>query len=157
MFTLVPYNSFAVDACVPNDTGGVLLDSSIKPTSYSNGTSTNPWRITYSNGVLVGTSACLTIGSGKQRGYIHKAKDGALIDNGQIVVGGEKNGGFCWCKLTYPVVSNWFLFGGDNVDWCNSWCNHDTCAYWWFINENVVYNGMNAQERRALIFNSIEN
>ena len=109
LFVIIPYNSFALDACVPNDSVAVVLT----PASASSGptgvwdNSTQTWKVPFSYGTVHGIAACLSSNYGKKQGGIYKENSGMLVDNGTKVVGGEANGNHCWCKLTYPVVSYW--------------------------------------------------
>jgi len=123
--------AFAVDACVPNDTVAVVLDASKNIDSYGASSSS-----TFYAGQFRGISACLSSRYEREQKEFYTDNDGVLVDNNAVVIGGEQNASpegysFCWCKITYPIVSFWFL-----RDWiytyplshCVSACA-DGCGY----------------------------
>ena len=123
LFAVVPYKSFAVTACVSNDTRAVVLipaSASTGPTGiWDNATQT--WKVPFSYGTVHGIAACLSSNYGKGQGGIYRENNGILFDNGARVVGGEANGTHCWCKLTYPAVSFWVYdssYGYNTIDEC---------------------------------------
>lgn len=110
---IVPFNSFAVDACVPNDSQVILLDPESTGYHYENGAS---WHT--SNGYR-GISACISYYS-----WNPKYRD-VLTDNGVVINGGEALGDKCWCKVIYPVVTKWWPDGWDgygSASGCQSQC-----------------------------------
>jgi len=137
---------FAVDACVPNDTVAVVLNST--PTGFYS-ISSPKW--TTSTGFR-GTSACLSGDHGMKcywcGGINNFIYHGKLMENDAIVVGGEKNGVYCWCKITYPVETYWWLLGTSYSDASNCWKNCPSNCGWDIVN---------VENYRAAIFNSIQN
>lgn len=112
--------AYSLDMCVENNSVAVVLDPTVTPKSSGSsihaGTST--FKINTDYGILTGVSACLTSNYGIANYYnVYK---GALKENNKLVVGGEKTGRYCWCKLTHPVSSLW-VYIADNT-------NADTCS-----------------------------
>ena len=138
LFIIVPCSTFAVDACVPNDVVAVVLDSTVVPGSSV--------RI---------ISACLSSNFGLAQLGLYKQNNGILIDNGAVVVGGERNvseDGYsiCWCKIVYPVVSYWFLRDW-NYTYSLSYCSSNCASGCDWIVQNY------GDLLRKHIYNSIEN
>ena len=140
---------FAVDACVPNDTVSIILDSSKSAGGYAgNGgywTFKSKYPANNNSYTIQGIAACLT------SNYQYGVNKAVLIDNGVVVVGGETSGQYCFCKLTYPVMTSWHLldanayFDGINND-CATGCS-GACG--WHLQNNKSF--------RKSLFNSIQN
>ena len=117
--------TYAVDMCASDNAVTVVLDPSSIAGS-SNGKTypeTNTWVVTPSTGgIIAGTAACLTFVPDSQTYSSGYAYSGILKDNDQEVVGGERNGNYCWCKMTHPAVSAWVYFYGGG---CNN--SFSTC------------------------------
>ena len=130
---------FATELCVSNDVVAIILDSSI-PVAHGNsgdapyareGVATNEWEVHTSYGIIRGVSACLSDNHNQTVWTAYTANGGVLIDNGNIVVGGEDNGDWCWCRLSHPVVSKWVIRGRPS-DWPTGscyWRCADNCRY----------------------------
>lgn len=151
LFAVIPYNSFAVDACVENGTVAIILDASKNGNdNYSSDANKGTFKVSYSYGQIRGIAACLS------SGYQWGENKTILIDNGVIIHGGEKNGQYCFCKLTYPVVSAWLLidpgswFDGVNRN-CYTGCV-GSCA-WWLNRGDPGREDMH----RKIYFESVEN
>ncbi|MBQ6110565.1 MAG: hypothetical protein IJL05_04240, partial [Alphaproteobacteria bacterium] len=145
----IPYNSFALDACVPDDSVALVFDYSKNANDYCfygcswcgyncNGLNKGQFsaRHSYSpGGYIYGMGACLT------SNYQWGDNKAILIDNGSIVVGGEQNGQYCFCKLTFPVVSQWVLIdAGSYFDGINRHCEtecHGSCG-WHTVNGSIL-------------------
>ncbi|MBQ6110283.1 MAG: hypothetical protein IJL05_02790, partial [Alphaproteobacteria bacterium] len=148
LFTIIPYNSFAVDACVPNDTVAVVLNTNTTNNYTYSGI--QPKWITGTG--IRGTSACLSGDHGIAPYWEHRGKRdfiyrGKLVENDVVVVGGERSGVYCWCKIIYPVVTYWYLILrkksiADCVDICPGNCGWDIT---------------NEESYQATVFNSIQN
>ena len=94
---------YATSMCAENDTIAVVLDPTINGTTSTYDNTAGWWRTTFSYGQINGISACLSSKNGKSIGGTVEN----LTDNGQEVVGSERNGQYCWCKMTHPVASLW--------------------------------------------------
>ena len=114
LFAILPYNSFATTACVENDTVAVVLDPSNASNDGDSSYDINnmTWRASYNGSTYYGGAACLSVS-----GTWWKTENN-LIDNGQSVNGGETNGIYCWCRITYPVVSGW-IYNGNGAPYIN--------------------------------------
>ena len=103
---LIPTILSAATMCSKNDTITIMLDPSINGDGYSYysySTARPEWWTWFSYGTIRGISACLSSDYGKSRGgYVAD-----LHDNNELVVGGETNGEYCWCKMTHPAASLW--------------------------------------------------
>lgn len=111
--------AYSLDMCVENNSVAVVLDPTVAPKSSGSsihaGTST--FKINTDYGILTGVRACLTSNYSVLTYNVYK---GVLKENNKLVVGGEKNGGKCWCKLTHPVSSLWVYVADDtNVGTCS--------------------------------------
>ena len=104
---LIPTILSAATMCSKNDTITIMLDPSITGDGYSYSTARSEWWTWFSYGTIRGISACLSSNYGKSRGgYVAD-----LHDNNELVIGGEKNGEHCWCKMTHPAASLWVFYG----------------------------------------------
>lgn len=105
--------AYSLDMCVENNSVAVVLDPTVTPKSSGSsihaGTST--FKINTDYGILTGVRACLTSNYSVLTYNVYK---GVLKENNKLVVGGEKNGGKCWCKLTHPVSSLWVYLADDS-------------------------------------------
>ncbi|MBQ6110646.1 MAG: hypothetical protein IJL05_04675, partial [Alphaproteobacteria bacterium] len=127
LFIIIPYNSFAIDACIEDDSI-VIIPIGRTDRQFTNGAD---WYSTDDDGVNVrirGTSACLNDLHGVQQWEVYYENNGILIENGKQVVGGEQNGKYCFCKITYPVVSLWV--NRDPAVWASPSTCTSNCAYW---------------------------
>ena len=116
---------YATTMCAKNDTVVVILDPSENGISNSNKADnyTGTWSARFSYGTVAGISACLNKG-GSYLGYNNVAELKDTI-NGEtkLVVGTERYGMYCWCKMTHPTVSFWtFLAGRGNSYNCANGC-----------------------------------
>ena len=120
--------TYAVDMCASNNAVTIVLDPS--STAYSEQRKTYPETNTWvatpgTGGIISGTAACLTFVPDSQTYSTGYAYSGILKDNDQEVVGGERNGNYCWCKMTHPAVSAWvYFYGGGcpSISTCLSGC-----------------------------------
>ena len=73
------------------------------------------------------------IGTYVSDNYVLSNNGAELYDNGVLVVGGERNGNNCFCKLFYPVVSKWILHPARKGDYawldqrgygCDGYCGY---------------------------------
>lgn len=104
--------AYSLDMCVENDSVVVVLDPNISGSNSSNHTNTQTFKVAFNYGTLTGVSACLSSAMSLSSGNIYTANNGLLIDNGNVVTGGEQNGMYCWCKLTHPVSTLWMYKTG---------------------------------------------
>lgn len=136
LFIAIP--AFGTNMCVDDDTVAVVLDGSQNGTGGGS-TGTGEWNVTFAWGRVYGVSACLSANYGT-------ALD-EITDNGAIVVGGESNGIYCYCRMTHPASSRWFYriyFQGNN-------CARE-CASYCDVNANGVRSGA---AFRGQVFGSI--
>lgn len=126
---------FAVDACVEDDVVPIIERVNWNWAEIDQGKYVPPsgngsiiWKISKDDTFLKGTSACLSNDHGVAQFDIYTDNNGVLIDNGKVVVGGERNGKACWCKITYPIVSLWGM--RDNSYWSSLNSCAANCAYW---------------------------
>ena len=120
---LLTIPAYATTMCAKNDSVAVVLDPSISssnPNDYLFDNNTGIWGAQFPYGKISGISACLNTGSGKTRGYTKPM----LMDIDNInVVGGEKKGQYCWCKMTHPASSQWvFVYNDGSKERCISRC-----------------------------------
>ena len=97
----------ATTMCAANDTVAVVLDPLLSFTYYNSNATMGTWSAWNAQGTVYGISACLNSNQGKSRGgTVARLTD---TNNGEtkLVVGSEKYGRYCWCRLTHPVSSLW--------------------------------------------------
>ena len=102
----------ATTMCAAEDTTAVILDPSIGGTGYKSDTNTMTWNTTFPYGTIYGVAACLSVNGGTQ-GTINYDLDAG---------GGEKEGGYCWCKMTHPASSRWVFNNSSSASHCASNC-----------------------------------
>lgn len=116
----------ATTMCAANDTVAVVLDPSLGITNYSRNDTMGTWWAWNAQGTVYGISACLNSNQGKSRGgTVARLTD---TNNGEtnLVVGSEKYGRYCWCRLTHPVSSLWaFINDHGSAARCASNCTYD--------------------------------
>lgn len=140
VLSLFPYKTFAVNACVSDDTVAVIVRrnwtwSEIDAGKFvpSSGNGSIIWKVSKDDVFIQGTSACLSSDHGVAQFGAYTDNNGILIDNNKVVVGGERNGKTCWCKITYPIASIWAM--RDNSSWSSLNSCATNCAYWCLWNE----------------------
>ena len=101
----------ATTMCALEDTTAVILDPSINGTSSKYDVNTFTWNTTFPYGTIYGVAACLSVNGGTQ-GTMNPDLDAG---------GGEKEGGYCWCKMTHPASSRW-IFYSSSASTCASIC-----------------------------------
>ena len=156
VFVIIPYNSFATTACVEDNTVAVVLDPHIVPHSYYGRAGDNKWSMTASYGTLSGISACLESNHDVAMDTTYKVNNGILIEKDKVVVGGERNGAWCWCKITYPVVSYWWRRGQyQSLNECILYCGYENCNYFMFMNFDGC-DPSHQENNRIRIFSSFQ-
>ena len=113
--------------CAANDTVAVVLDPSIIATNSGSDATAGAWWAQFPFGRVSGTAAYInkTCSQGQ---IVPNLTDVDNNGNTKRVVGGEKYGKVCWCKMTHPAVSKWVCnttagsFGGDSFGNCLSLC-----------------------------------
>jgi len=156
-----PKFGFAVDVCTTNDSISVILDPNIVPTSAvpTETDGSRFWAITYSNGSQVkGDSTCLTSNYELDNFEVYRNNNGLLMDNGAVITGGEQNGLYCWCKITFPVVSYWiFRDSHGSQQACTNNCSY-YCAKYYIDYDDITRMGnyVNALMYRKALFNAIK-
>ncbi len=124
LFIAIP--AFGTNMCVDDDTVAVVMDASQNGTGSSGSQlstgGTGEWNVTFAWGRVYGVSACLSANYG--------ATLDEITDNGAIVVGGELNGGTCYCRMTHPAASRWvFRNSIGSASRCASDCALDCGTY----------------------------
>ena len=109
----------ATTMCAAEDTTAVILDPSISGTSMSYDEITMTWSTTYPYGTIYGVAAWLSVNGGTH-GTINYDLDAG---------GGEKEGGYCWCKMTHPASSRWVFTSSTSASNCASACARNCAAY----------------------------
>lgn len=145
--------TYAVDMCASNNAVTVVLDPSSTANSEQRKTyqETNTWVVTPSTGgIISGTAACLTFVPDSQIYSSGYAYSGILKDNDQEVVGGERNGSYCWCKMTHPAVSAWVYFYGGGCNNSFSTCLNGCVSRW-------QSNDQQYKQFRVAMYGSIKN
>lgn len=116
----------ATTMCAANDTVAVVLDPSIGLNSNSYDAESGRWLTWGSYGTVHGISACVNVGQGKSRGNTVARLTDTNNNETNLVVGSERYGGYCWCRMTHPAVSLWtFLNGYGSASNCASGCARD--------------------------------
>ena len=103
---IMPIVAPAATMCSKNDTITIMLDPSIGDSTnstYGYSTAQSTWWTAFPYGTVRGISACLSSKYGQTLG----GAVADLHDNNELVVGGETNGEYCWCKMTHPAASLW--------------------------------------------------
>ena len=124
LMMMITIPSFATTMCAVNDSVAVVLDPSVGGTAggaFNSATST--WSATFPYGMIYGVSACLNVGQGKSQGYYESQLTDTNNGETNLVVGTEKYGRYCWCKMTHPVASLWvFNYDSGSAASCASNC-----------------------------------
>ena len=119
---LVSVPSYATKMCAVNDSVAVVLDPTINGTEYSYDNIDGTWWTQFPYGRIFGISSCIDTTWGRVAGgTVPKMTD----SKGNRVIGSEKNGSYCWCKITRPVSLFWVFintFGSDTL--CASRCTY---------------------------------
>lgn len=138
---MVPMVAPGATMCSKNDTITIMLDPSIGGTGYSYSQAQSTWWTWFTYGTVRGISACLSSAYGKSMG----GTVSDLHDNNELVIGGETNGQYCWCRMTHPALSLWaFRYDGGSASHCAA-----NCAYY------CGYNVRDSSVLRAGLFGSV--
>ena len=140
--------SFATTMCAPNDTVVVVLDPTLGCSGSTYDNTAGTWTARFSYGNISGISACLNSNRGKgMGGWVANLTDTDNNGDEHTVVGSEKYGRYCWCRMTHPVASRWvFNYDSGSASSCASNCTNNC--------------GNNAQNNVALrvgLFGSVAN
>ena len=134
LFILTCIPAYGTQMCVEDDTVAVVLDASQNGTNTttnelsSAGANAGEWDVTFAWGRVYGIAACLSQNYGLATYGV--ARTDELIDNDAVVVGGEQNGGYCFCRLTHPAVSRWaYRYNSGSLAACAGNCV-SACAYY---------------------------
>ena len=144
ILTIISVPSYAgIKMCSANDTVTVVLDPSISLNYNGNSgySAVSAWRWKFSYGTVRGRSACLS--DTKGLGGTGAVYTGVLRDNDKLVVGGEQNGGKCFCRITHPVASKWIYASdyGTSVTSCASRCAGACANYYTY--RDILFNSAN--------------
>ena len=113
---------FATSMCASDDTISIVLDPTISGISNRVLDNFKLWETYMPYGSIRGTSACLSKNYGNAQ---------TITDNGEVVIGGERNGGYCYCKMTHPALSSWFFEysrGANCANECVGYCGSNVRA-----------------------------
>ena len=123
---LITLPVYATTMCALEDTVAVILDPSITGTGYTRDDNTMTWTVTFPYGTVYGVAACLSVKGGSQ------GATNATLTAG----GGEREGQYCWCKVSHPVSSLW-AFASDvgSAAGCASSCPRSCGNY---VRSNVA-------------------
>ncbi len=102
----------ATTMCAAEDTTAVILDPSINGTGYKSDANTMTWNTTFPYGTIYGVAACLSVNGGSS----------GTVNTDLNAGGGEKEGGYCWCKMTHPAASRWVFNHSFSASNCASLC-----------------------------------
>lgn len=120
MIVCIP--AMATTICADDDVIAIVLDPTVNGTwSGMSDTATSEWGVKYQNGTIWGISACIdTPGTnGETVTDLHSL-------DGSPVIGAERTGQHCWCKITHPTVSAWvYAFSTKSIDSCSG--NNGSC------------------------------
>ena len=134
--------TYATTMCAANDTVAVVLDPSISISGISDDGINGTWKAWSSFGTFYGISACLN----------HTQHSYHLYDTNnnetKKVVGTERYGRYCWCRLTHPVSSLWFYSPDGNRGEACAYACANVCAY--FFRTNVSF-------RQSMISSAMSN
>jgi hypothetical protein len=119
IITISPYMAIAANMCVKDDAVMVVLDPVIGGTSYGGDTASKTWSVTFPYGVISGIAGCST------EALSGSANMGKAAANQDISV--YSTGGYCYCKMLYPIESKWVFVGGNFMNNAPAQCK-DGCA-----------------------------
>lgn len=147
--TTIP--TYATTMCAKNDTVAVILDPSIIATDSGSDATLGTWWAQFPFGRVSGIVAYIN------RSCTHGEIVSNLTDvnnNGETkyIVGGERYGNTCYCKLTHPAASKWVCntYNGLINDFtrCVSNCGG-------FLSKGIL--GIHSQPLEEALFGSIDN
>ena len=130
LITITP--TYATTMCAKNDTVAIVLDPTNLYTDKNTNTTLNIWSAFGPGGTINGTTACLNRGNTYYPSAVTLLHDTNNNEETKLVRGGEKNGPYCWCKLTHPVLSRWVFPINSNrgsLSACLSQCPNHCAAY----------------------------
>ena len=134
---LLTMPTYATTMCAKNDTVAVVLDPTIGASGYANNNSLGTWNVTFPYGYISGISACINSNHGKTTGgWVENLTDVNPDGIERTVIGSERYGTHCWCKVTHPVASRWVYrntYGSGSA--CANSCS--SCGYAVQSNENM--------------------
>ena len=140
--------TYATTMCVANDTVAVVLNPNLPIKGSGSNVTTGTWWVWSDAWTLYGISACLNSGKGlgQEEAFVHLYD---INDEGKdkFVVGSEKYGSYCWCRLIHPLSSNWvFHYNYGRQSMCAQHCA-GSCAE----------RSRDTLKLREALFNSISN
>ena len=130
MMVTIPVMSATM--CSKNDAITIMLDPSINGNGRDYNKDYSTWWTSFSYGTISGISACLSSNYGKLRGgYVSD-----LHDDNKLVVGGEKNGQYCWCRMTHPALSLWaYYYDTGSMTACGTDCANNCGRGIWSVSD----------------------
>lgn len=115
---LIALPALAATVCADDDVIAIILDPEINGTTHTSNTSMFEWGAQFPYGSLWGIATCLD-----KEGTANTAVKELRSEDGELAVGGERNGSFCWCQMTHPAISHWvFRNSFDSINDCRSSC-----------------------------------
>ena len=124
LIMMITIPTHATTMCAANDTVAVVLDPSLSITNYTQNNTEFTFSFWNAQGTYYGIAACLSSAKGRgQGGYVSRLTD-TINGETKLITGSEKNGTYCWCRLTHPVSSRWVFNRLDSacVSDCASSC-----------------------------------
>jgi len=118
LLTLLAAPALATTMCAEDDVIAIVLDPTVNGTNYTYNADLFEWSAVFPYGTVWGIATCLDK-SGTGNVAVSDLRD----TNGELVVGGERTGVNCWCKMTHPASSLWvFRNANGSVADCRSNC-----------------------------------
>ena len=129
LLSIIITPTYATTMCAANDTVAVVLDPSLSVSGNSYNDTIGTWWAWNDQSTVYGIGACLNSNHGKSiGGTVPYLRDVNNDGQDKLVVGGEKYGQYCWCKLVHPVSSLWTFYDNrGSVAACTSHCM-DGCS-----------------------------
>ena len=120
-FMFVPYVCVALTMCVRDSAMVVSLDPVVAGDSYVSDDKEMVWTTTFSYGTIYGESTCLSVVPSGTQGVYTNANGAMLADGDELVQ--RLDGGYCWCRITHPVLSRWvFNHTYQSTSDCSLYC-----------------------------------
>ncbi len=116
--------TYATTMCAANNTVAVVLDPSLPIKDSGNNATTGTWWTWSDAWTVYGIFSCLNSNHDQRiGGTVQILYDTNSNGIEKKVVGFEKNGRYCWCRLRHPVVSGWWLAESHSSSaFCESRC-----------------------------------
>ena len=138
---MMPCIAWAVTMCARDDALAISLVPGIGGTNSVHNAAEYTWRASFSYGTILGEATCLSAAEGgegsKQFAFTNTSGEMLSYDIPKGLHGTDDDGnerGYCWCRMTHPVLSRWVFLSSSSASLCASLCASN-CAY--FARSNV--------------------